>query len=1682
MGNHYKQNIQRVPKLRLPESADMILLKATVAYVEPVEGPGYLVVGDGETLLSALTPVNTGPIPSAQDLIDTLIPQVTIINSRRFYNKYDLIDVPRAMDPIVDVDNTTYTWRWPVTNLIDYTDIDVIDIDYDNIDRNPLVETWSGGLSLMFNTPEVDPPNFEYQVNRCFEVRYTDEFGVEQNEILTDRSTFEEVMLESPRVFYFSHFSKEFNEKAKYILDENNTILDATYYVEVVLFREDRSHFIEEPRGEFFYVQQPCFSLSQFNDVIGPEGPQGDMGDQGEDGPQGVPGIGKQGIQGPQGYHAWNPLIQAVPDGTRRVLEIHDWIGGEGPKPPTGFVGGPTEMGLTNNIAEAIDFRGPEGPPGPPADPMGVIQHPPRREIDQLITSSILNVDGSITFTITVHFDDGTEVVSTGVNIPQGPRGDQGVQGIQGDMGWSPELGVEEDGERRVIIITGWAGGIPGTEPSALTGMYLSDTGLVATAAAATDIRGATGADSVIPGPQGIQGPAGFDGDDGLDGNDGDDGYSLVFRIVPNGPARVLQVSNLVGGTGSIPPNVLNRYIGPTGLVDSPNDAVDIRGPAGTGGGGTPATGGGDTGYTLIPSIVEDGNRRVILIVQLVGGTGDTPTGIINMYIGSSGLVSSISQAVDIRGMIGIQGPQGPPGTAGAPGSNGSDGRDGTDGAQGPRGEPGADGSDGTDGTDGAPGVQGPPGTAGAPGSNGSDGDDGDTGWSPQLSVVSNGERRVLRITGWTGGTGTAPATGQYIGSSGLVTNIAQAVDIRGPAGTGGGGSITGGGSFLIWAEENSDLSTSTNNGFQWSFGNGTVQDENSILIATDSLIRSLSLARSGGANTNTATVGMFVDEATSPIISVSIPSGQLSFTNTLTTPISIPTGSRIRFRTTAATWTGGIGATVTAGFLTQGVIGDPGPQGQPGPQGEQGERGLQGERGVQGERGPQGDSGTGSTVTGFTGNYDTVQDRLSLSIAQSSPGVTRNLALDIPNKAGIHETRFAMTIHPLDRSEGTALANLFTVSRQPANAHDIVHTDYAEHLDTNINRERIQFQTNLITGSAEYPTVITTDASLIFEQVTVTFGGNTFTRTIEEVNRIELTDGRTFRIFQSATTVGALNDPNAQVDILVQTQQDIADDIEDLNTQADTTLEAVSNLGTEFAAVETAINNKPDILSGTVEDNTSNTSDAVNPTQLIEYVASQIGEIDDENFSIVPLTELETVTLPPSTLGARSFNATTITLNSEWENFDAILAAMVARPPFEGATATNPKTFFTDLIYSVPLRSLPAVDPTTVASDYRADPGITSITFARSNRGAANLAIGRTANPLSLVVGTAQDTSLAFDLSGIYGIRYARANGTSGETAAATSAGFNLISTVDQNLISYTFPNTTTGIPDYDGSFTSGRPSLIRFGSLYYLSDVNDSSIVNLTFEFNGNGQGLGNFSIWTIIESTQGGTTVRSSRAIEGLTNLSPTFNGRVSVRLTANASVLQSGSQRWFFAVSSVNDSGTVITPTGNISGTIETPTVQTVHPNAFRDTGSHILVPYSNETPGLLQGLNRVLDTDQITTISFLPLLYFGTGEQPQHPISIPSSLLRNHIRPASDVNLTNLTVTRSPDHDVYIDITAQGYGNWAIGGGDRYPDRIPIAFIALDPSRPLVITHMAISRVSTFSSIYARRIIQMVGAE
>lgn len=64
----------------------------------------------------------------------------------------------------------------------------------------------------------------------------------------------------------------------------------------------------------------------------------------------------------------------------------------------------------------------------------------------------------------------------------------------------------------------------------------------------------------------------------------------------------------------------------------------------------------------------------------------------------------------------------------------------------------------------------------------------GTTSWTPVFAIEEDGDRRVLAVVDWTGGVGDTPEAPLYIGDTGLTDDIAEATDIRGPAGGGGGG------------------------------------------------------------------------------------------------------------------------------------------------------------------------------------------------------------------------------------------------------------------------------------------------------------------------------------------------------------------------------------------------------------------------------------------------------------------------------------------------------------------------------------------------------------------------------------------------------------------------------------------------------------------------------------------------------------------------------------------------------------------------------------------------------------------------------------------------------------------------------------------------------------------------------
>lgn len=119
----------------------------------------------------------------------------------------------------------------------------------------------------------------------------------------------------------------------------------------------------------------------------------------------------------------------------------------------------------------------------------------------------------------------------------------------------------------------------------------------------------------------------------------------------------------------------------------------------------------------------------------------------------------------------------------------------GDKGEQGVAGKDGADGTDGTNGTNGKDGesayeIAVDEGYAGTQaewiksitGVKGDTGSTGANGWTPTLKLVTYNSGVYIQVSGWTGGSGTAPSTG-YLSTTGIVSNIANATNIKGDKG-----------------------------------------------------------------------------------------------------------------------------------------------------------------------------------------------------------------------------------------------------------------------------------------------------------------------------------------------------------------------------------------------------------------------------------------------------------------------------------------------------------------------------------------------------------------------------------------------------------------------------------------------------------------------------------------------------------------------------------------------------------------------------------------------------------------------------------------------------------------------------------------------------------------------------------
>ena len=226
---------------------------------------------------------------------------------------------------------------------------------------------------------------------------------------------------------------------------------------------------------------------------------------------------------------------------------------------------------------------------------------------------------------------------------------DAAIAGVYSPQGWSAVLALVSDGERRVFEIVDWVGGEK-EKPTNLG--YVGSTGIVATAALALDVRGDQGAQGIqgMKGDQGAQGIQGMKGDQGIQGMKGDQGDQGAQGA--QGIQGIQGMKGDQGGTG--PVNTLTIGTVTSGAAaatitgTSPSQTLNLTIPKGD----TGASGAvGNAGWTPVFANTVDGSRIVQQVIDWVGGEGSKPpTG---NYVGASGLVTLITDGVNIRGASG---------------------------------------------------------------------------------------------------------------------------------------------------------------------------------------------------------------------------------------------------------------------------------------------------------------------------------------------------------------------------------------------------------------------------------------------------------------------------------------------------------------------------------------------------------------------------------------------------------------------------------------------------------------------------------------------------------------------------------------------------------------------------------------------------------------------------------------------------------------------------------------------------------------------------------------------------------------------------------------------------------------------------------------------------------------------
>lgn len=388
--------------------------------------------------------------------------------------------------------------------------------------------------------------------------------------------------------------------------------------------------------------------------ATGPEGPQGPEGPRGKEGPRGLEGPrgadGAKGADGVQGDRGWSPLIRVEKRPEGQFLYVYDWTGGQGDRPTaTGYI-------TRNGLSQTIDFqasvqgskgdtgvqgiRGESGKNGESVYQIAVRNGYTGTEADFLKTlvgknNYQLAVDAGFKGTLQDWLNTITHENAYELAVENGFTGTltDWLFSLNGTDGWTPLYATVEYNDGIYLQIIDWIGG-SSTKPP--VGGYMGEEGFVYEISEATNFRGLRGFKAWTP----------------------------VYAIEEISDSAYLKIVDWVDGEGTKP--TTTGYVSSTGIVATPDTAIDIRGYEGLSAYDVATKNNfsgteeewlaslvgkdgidGDKAWTPVFVLESDINGVYIKITDYTNGEGNKPIEL--GYLSGSGLVQTPAEATNLR-------------------------------------------------------------------------------------------------------------------------------------------------------------------------------------------------------------------------------------------------------------------------------------------------------------------------------------------------------------------------------------------------------------------------------------------------------------------------------------------------------------------------------------------------------------------------------------------------------------------------------------------------------------------------------------------------------------------------------------------------------------------------------------------------------------------------------------------------------------------------------------------------------------------------------------------------------------------------------------------------------------------------------------------------------------------------